>query len=255
MTTADSERTVTNAELEPPGGQLALGACPYLLSRDRRVRHATAWRGHRCVALEPPVALSAEKQQRLCLTEGHATCSTYLAARTFVQGTGSADGDAADAMERVTRWAFGRTTPVVEAASPVAELVDRARNSSTQLALAGLLLLALVAVAFGQIGRPGGDSGLPGPSSSPPVAVATPALEPSPTPAATPVPTPAPTVTPAPTLTPSPVPTEGRTYTVRSGDTLWDIAIAFGTSVAAIQELNGLGTSTRLVVGQVLRIP
>jgi len=43
-------------------------------------------------------------------------------------------------------------------------------------------------------------------------------------------------------------------YTVKRGDSLWDIARRFGTTVEAIQAENGLRTS-RVVVGQVLRIP
>ena len=43
-------------------------------------------------------------------------------------------------------------------------------------------------------------------------------------------------------------------YTVRPGDTLWLLANRFGTTVSAIQNLNGL-TSDALRVGQVLRIP
>lgn len=43
-------------------------------------------------------------------------------------------------------------------------------------------------------------------------------------------------------------------YTVRPGDTLWLLANRFGTTVNAIQNLNGL-TSDALRVGQVLRIP
>ena len=43
-------------------------------------------------------------------------------------------------------------------------------------------------------------------------------------------------------------------YTVRAGDSLWQIARRFGTTVEAIKSLNGL-TSDALDVGQVLRIP
>jgi tungstate transport system substrate-binding protein len=44
------------------------------------------------------------------------------------------------------------------------------------------------------------------------------------------------------------------TYTVKAGDSLYRIARRFGTTVAAIQSLNGL-TSTIIRVGQVLKIP
>ena len=43
-------------------------------------------------------------------------------------------------------------------------------------------------------------------------------------------------------------------YTVQSGDTLWQLAQRFGTTVEAIMTLNGL-TGSNLAVGQVLRIP
>lgn len=43
-------------------------------------------------------------------------------------------------------------------------------------------------------------------------------------------------------------------YIVRSGDTLWQLAQRYGTTVNAIKSLNGL-TSNILNIGQVLRIP
>ena len=44
------------------------------------------------------------------------------------------------------------------------------------------------------------------------------------------------------------------TYTVKSGDTLWDIAIKFGTTVDAIKKANNL-TGSKINIGQVLVIP
>ncbi|MDE7266024.1 MAG: peptidoglycan-binding protein [Lachnospiraceae bacterium] len=53
----------------------------------------------------------------------------------------------------------------------------------------------------------------------------------------------------------SPSPGTGTfSYTVKSGDTLWQLARRFGTTVNAIMNLNGL-TSDFLNVGQVLQIP
>ncbi len=59
-----------------------------------------------------------------------------------------------------------------------------------------------------------------------------------------------------PNPTPNPTPDSGNVivHIVRSGDTLWLLANRFGTTVDAIQNLNGL-TSDALRVGQVLRIP
>ena len=69
--------------------------------------------------------------------------------------------------------------------------------------------------------------------------------------AETPVPTVAPTPEPA---APTTTTTEGTTYTVRWGDTLFSIAQRFGTTVDAIKAANGL-TSDFIIVGQELIIP
>lgn len=53
---------------------------------------------------------------------------------------------------------------------------------------------------------------------------------------------------------PTPTPS-GKTYTVRSGDTLSAIAKRFGTTVQAIAQLNGIKDVNKIYVGQVLRIP
>ncbi len=47
---------------------------------------------------------------------------------------------------------------------------------------------------------------------------------------------------------------DGNLYVVRSGDTVWDIARAFGISADKIRDLNGLGRDARIYVGQNLRI-
>jgi membrane-bound lytic murein transglycosylase D len=48
---------------------------------------------------------------------------------------------------------------------------------------------------------------------------------------------------------------EGSVYTVRSGDTMWDIARVFGTSVDALRRVNYIERGSRIYVGQRLRIP
>ncbi len=46
-----------------------------------------------------------------------------------------------------------------------------------------------------------------------------------------------------------------KTYTVKSGDTLWGIASKLGVSVTKLAELNGITNANLLKVGQVLKVP
>lgn len=62
------------------------------------------------------------------------------------------------------------------------------------------------------------------------------------------------TSTPEPSPTPAPSPTPV-IYVVKSGDTLLSIAIEFGTSVAALQQANGIIDPASLQIGQELVIP
>jgi LysM repeat protein len=248
------------ANLDPE--RSARSACPYLLAEDRRSRRATAWRGHRCTAITPASQLALDKQRRLCLVAEHRTCATFLAARAG--GPSEALGwavspDAVPELEPVTRWSIVRTTPtVLDAGSPVSGVLERMSGSLVQVILAGLLLVALLAIGLGQLRLGAGPTG----SASPTVEVSqSPSVTSTLAPTGTPVPSPTPTgPSPTPIVTASPAPPpspagSGTTYVVQSGDTLWAIANRFGTTVRAIQDLNGLGDSTRLHVGQVLAIP
>jgi Tol biopolymer transport system component/LysM repeat protein len=67
--------------------------------------------------------------------------------------------------------------------------------------------------------------------------------------------TPTPSPTPSPTLSPTPAPPSGQTYTVKQGDTLFEIALRFGVSVEALAEANGITNIKLIRPGQVLVIP
>jgi LysM repeat protein len=58
--------------------------------------------------------------------------------------------------------------------------------------------------------------------------------------------------TTSPEVTASPV---VKTYTVKSGDTLWGIASKLGVSATALASLNGITNANLLRVGQVLKVP
>ena len=49
--------------------------------------------------------------------------------------------------------------------------------------------------------------------------------------------------------------TAGRTYVVQWGDTLYSIARRYGTTVSAIQSMNGLANPNYIRAGQVLSLP
>ena len=63
--------------------------------------------------------------------------------------------------------------------------------------------------------------------------------------------TPAPTTAPATTAAPS----AATTYVVQPGDTLYSIAVAYGTTVGAITQASGIANASQIYVGQTLTIP
>jgi len=67
-------------------------------------------------------------------------------------------------------------------------------------------------------------------------------------------PTPVPTATPRPIPTASPIPTSA-IHTVKSGDSLQDIADMYGVSISEIVEINKLENPDELYIGQFLLIP
>ena len=264
----------------PSGGFPSL--CPFLTTEGGTWRGARPLREHRCSAVSPPVPLVPERQRRLCLSDGHLECTTYLAAvegRARVAETGAASG--------VTRRSrpLARMSPIVLDQDRIewqmpAIRVDRA---SGQLALVAILGVALAVVVLGRpTGEPGGrlggtvasnqpTAGEPGPSdgvapSSPPAparptaAAGTPSASPSTTAsegAATP--SSSASAPPAPVASATPDAVEpslsGATYTVKPGDNLLAIASRFGTTTKMLIELNDLADPRQLKIGQVLILP
>lgn len=124
--------------------------------------------------------------------------------------------------------------------------------------LAGSAVLLLLALFTWEASRPRPapavqpSAGAPG-LAAPPTAWVVPTPTPAPSPRPTPAPSPTPTPSPQPTVTPSPTPQ--LTYVVQPGDTLKDIAAAYGVSVEELMRLNGITDGDALQVGQVLVIP
>lgn len=228
--------------------------CPYLaLADDGRTVVDGFDAEHRCHALTPPAPLDRPRQVQLCLTEAHARCERFAAART-------ASLAASSGLPRVAPdVSFGRTRLILEpepawrrASTPRVPLSRR----TVVVAGVGATLVAVFVLA--------GMSGILGGA---PLSTASPTPEVSPSTAATPTTSPASPVSPSaaastsgaptptliPAITPTAAPTQ-RTYVVQPNDTLGLIAQRFGTTIAAIKAANGL-TGDGINIGQVLIIP
>ncbi|MFI5255571.1 MAG: LysM peptidoglycan-binding domain-containing protein, partial [Candidatus Limnocylindrales bacterium] len=134
-------------------------------------------------------------------------------------------------------------------------LAERLRGVS-RVGLAGMMIaaVALLVVARFLGGGSLGPAVTATPTSSP-VANASPTLSPVPTATASPLPTPTPSPGPTATPVPSSTPAFSQTYTVKSGDTLGNIASRFGTTVAKLKALNNISNSDLIYIGEVLKIP
>jgi len=91
-------------------------------------------------------------------------------------------------------------------------------------------------------------------ATSTPAEASAPAATPTPEATSTPPPAPVLTATPAPEQAAAPASTSA-VYTVRAGDTLAAIAQAYGVTVSAIVEANGIQDPNTIAVGQALVIP
>ena len=214
---------------------------------------------HRCTAVAPPASLSKEKQRRLCLVEGHASCATYVAALA-ARETRLPERDRA-----AVGWGWVRTTPIVEGSVGPGAMISAmiGQRRGWQVVPAVALVAALGALGVSNMGSGTGNASAPpsaflaaGSSEAPPETPATPG--PTAPASASPSPSPAPSPSSPPTEPPSqtatPAPAVRAKYTVKSGDTLYGIARQFGVTVAALKSANGL-TSNTIHVGQVLSIP
>lgn len=246
------------------GPPVAPDVCPYLLAADRGWRSSTPARDHRCTAVAPMAVLTPEKQRRLCLATDHRTCATYLVA------TGDGAARVRGVSARAPLRPYARTAPVV---------LDRGRTTLSmpalrpgrgpgQVALVGLMSVALVAILFSRIPDLGVNGGSePGAGGAPtatassnddaepvgaPAASDAPALTLVPTEVE---PTSPPEPTAAPTTPPPDASAEARTYKVKPGDTLYGIAAEFGITWQELARFNGIDDRRRLKVGQVLQIP
>lgn len=197
--------------------------------------------GNRCTALGPPQALSEPQQRLVCLAASHAACPRYL------QGVAAAE----DGL-------LGRTSrrgPPLSIAAAFAVLALTAVAVAAYMVASGGLALALPPAS------PSGDllAGAERTQSATPTAAA---LGATATPSAAPAPTPTPSDIPIPTAPPSPSPTPSPTprpttvadrfrgldrcdgpevcymYVVRSGDNLSSISSYFGSTLAAVLEMN-----------------
>jgi LysM repeat protein len=170
---------------------------------------------------------------------------------------------------RAGRWGFARTAAVVEDAGGrrAAFATVAADRRTWQVIPALVLVLAFIALGLSQFRGEGPVAAVASERPSSPVATIAPTVSVAPTVSggsAPPSVAPTAPVSPFPTDVPpsavptavaSPRPSARTTYTVKSGDTLYDIARTFGTTVAAIKALNGISDASRLHVGQVLLIP
>jgi hypothetical protein len=251
--------------------------CPYLRAAGGSWRSATPHREHRCGAVEPPAALTPDKQRRLCLSAEHGGCPTFRAARAsraamLAPGIDPAAVAAADAARRPIARGSALILEHPRLSAPTARWpLDRAMS---QAALVALMVVAFVAVAIARLSGPqqaavalptatasptASPSPPPTPRPTPSPSIA-PSLEPSPGTSGAPPPSVAPSVAPSgavsgATGTPGPSAASFKTtYVVKKGDNLYGIAGHFGTTVAAIKELNGL-TDNSLHIGQELKIP
>jgi len=225
--------------------------CPYLaLADDGRTVADGFDPEHRCHALSPPAPLERSRQVQLCLTEAHARCERFAAARTA--GLAASSG-----LPRVAPdVAFGRTRLVLEPEAAWRNLASSPTNrlsrpavmvAALALAVVGLLVLSSL---FGILN--GGAATASQTASRSPSLSASPAA--SVPPSSSEAPASASAIASSASQLESSAPPQ-TTYVVQQGDTLNLIAARFGTTAQAIADANGIQTTDIIDPGQVLIIP
>lgn len=148
----------------------------------------------------------------------------------------------------VPKHNFGHTPYVVEtrdtygsiaAAHEVDEFELRRLNNNSQLRSGRILRLPPKMV------RPAAMVTRSAPAAAAPVAIS---IDDIPDPVV-------PTVAAPTPAAPTPAAASGKTYTVKSGDTVWRITQKFGIGQKELMSLNGISDPSKLKIGQVLKIP
>ena len=156
--------------------------------------------------------------------------------------------------------------PVGDAAVISNAALPRPSNGSPWLRVLLVVVLAgVITVASGPVAGVVGPfvTSIVGSLTTPSEATPTPSVEVTPTasPAESPTPSPSPSESPSPTPSPSPSAsaTEPKTYLVRSGDTLYDIAMSLGLGPDGYKQIAALnniaGPAYTISPGQVLKLP
>ena len=156
--------------------------------------------------------------------------------------------------------------PVGDAAVISNAALPRPSNGSPWLRVLLVVVLAgVITVASGPVAGVVGPilTSIVGSLTTPSEATPTPSVEATPTASPTESPTPSPSPTESPSPTPSPSPsasaTEPKTSLVRSGDTLYDIAMSLGLGPDGYKQIAALnniaGPAYTISPGQVLKLP
>jgi len=254
LTVAAADRMPIDPDVVGPAVKAIRSLCPFLEAADGGWRSADAIGGHRCMAVAPPVQLATEKQRRLCLDPGHVSCATLVAALAARASDMEGPGAGTRPMPRTTPVVLerGRFTIPAYSFRP-----DRTAGQAALVVLLGIAFVGVLAArlgsgSVGQVGAIAIPSGSPSMSLPARVPLSSAGATTSPSPAAA---SPSPQITLVPTQKTPPPSGAPTTYTVKSGDTLSEIADAHGTTWKVLAQLNAIKNPSALRVGTVLQMP